>query len=108
MQGFGIEHPKRGRRRAMQVKAAWMLVMALALSWACSGLTGADETPRMTKEALKGKLGDPATIVVDVRSGGSWTDSSTKIKGAVREDPAAVQNWISKYSKDKTLVFYCA
>ena len=68
----------------------------------------ADEPPRMTKEELKVRLGDPEVVVVDVRAGGSWTDSATKIKGAVREDPKAVQSWFQKYPKDKTLVFYCS
>jgi rhodanese-related sulfurtransferase len=62
----------------------------------------------MTKEELKAKLGDPNFIVVDVRFGADWTGSDLKIKGAVREDPGAVESWANKYPKDKTLVFYCA
>jgi len=37
-----------------------------------------------------------------------WTGSDLKIRGAVREDPLAVDSWANKYPKDKTLVFYCA
>jgi hypothetical protein len=70
--------------------------------------TRAGDSPKMTIEDLKGRLGDSDVVVVDVRSGGSWTDSTTKIKGAVREDPKAVKKWMGKYPKDKTLVFYCS
>jgi hypothetical protein len=95
----------------MKYKIVALLLMAAAFLWAGSALITAcasDDPPRMTKEELKGRLGDPDLVVVDVRAGGSWTDSATKIKGAVREDPAAVKNWVEKYPKDKTFVFYCS
>jgi rhodanese-related sulfurtransferase len=85
--------------------------MTAAILWAGTALIAtckAAEPPTMTKEELKGMLGDPEVVVVDVRAGSSWTDSTTKIKGAVREDPKAVQSWFQKYPKDKTLVFYCS
>jgi len=66
------------------------------------------DVPRMTKKALSAAMGKPDVIIIDVRYGRDWTDSDLKIKGAVREDPEAVQSWASKYPKDKTLVFYCA
>jgi rhodanese-related sulfurtransferase len=62
----------------------------------------------MTKEELKVKLDNPDLIVIDVRLGKDWTNSDLKIKGAVRENPEAVDSWANKYPKDKTLVFYCA
>ena len=95
----------------MKYKLVALLLMAVAFLWAGAALitaNGADETLKMTKEELKGRLGDPEVVVVDVRTGGSWTDSTTKIKGAVREDPKGVQNWVEKYPQDKTLVFYCS
>ena len=69
--------------------------------------TGGD-VPRMTTQELNGRLGDADVVVVDVRSEGSWTGSEFKIKSAVREDPSAVQSWLKKYSKEKTIVFYCS
>jgi len=66
------------------------------------------DVPRMTKEELKGLMGKSDVILIDVRSSTDWTDSDMKIKGAVREDPNAVQSWANKYPKDKTLVFYCS
>lgn len=70
--------------------------------------TTADDVPKVTTQELKGQLGDPDVVIVDVRTEGSWKGSASKIKGAVREDPKNVQNWIKKYPKEKTLVFYCS
>jgi len=66
--------------------------------------------PKMTKEELKAKIGnsDHNIVIVDVRTGKDWKGSEFKIKGAVRENAAKVSSWAEKYSKDKTLVFYCA
>ena len=64
------------------------------------------EVPRISKEDLKEMLGKPDIVIVDVRTGSDWNDSSVKVKGAVREEPDKVDSWIEKYPKDKTLVFY--
>jgi predicted sulfurtransferase len=64
--------------------------------------------PRMTAEELNAKLNGPDLVVLDVRSPTDWKASDKKIKGAVREDPENVQSWAGKYSKEKTLVLYCA
>jgi len=66
------------------------------------------DAPRMTKEELKPLLGSPDLIVVDVRADKDWKDSDSIIKGAVREDPGKIGSWAKNYSKEKTLVFYCA
>jgi hypothetical protein len=68
----------------------------------------AADVPKMSKEELLAKLGNPDVIVIDVRSPGDWAPSNTKIKGAIREDPPNVSSWMEKYPKDKTLVFYCS
>ena len=53
----------------MQKTKLWALVMVaglmLAFSWACSA---AAEAPRVDKETLKGWLGDPQVVIVDVRA----------------------------------------
>jgi rhodanese-related sulfurtransferase len=67
-----------------------------------------DQIPRITKEELRGQLGNPEVVIIDVRIGSSWKESEYKIKGAVREDPADVSSWITEYPKDKTLIFYCS
>jgi rhodanese-related sulfurtransferase len=66
------------------------------------------DIPRMTVDELKAMLGNSDLVTVDVRGSGDWAESDLKIKGAVREDPVAVETWAKKYSKDKTLVLYCA
>ncbi len=64
--------------------------------------------PRISKEDLLALMTKPDVIIIDVRLSGDVADSSSKVKGAVREDPQKVETWMDKYPKDKTLVFYCA
>jgi hypothetical protein len=64
------------------------------------------DVPRISMAQLKGMLGQPALILVDVRRSVDWNASDRKIKGAVREDPQAVAKWAGKYPKGKTIVFY--
>ena len=95
----------------MRRKIVFTLFTAVAFFWVGAALitaNGADDPPRMTKEELKERLGDPDLVILDVRAGGSWTESKTKIKGAVREDPTGLQSWVQKYPKNKRLVFYCS
>lgn len=66
------------------------------------------DAPRMTTDELKAKLGNPDLVIVDVRSKNDWKDSDAKIQGAIREDPDSVKSWAGKYSKEKTLLLYCA
>jgi rhodanese-related sulfurtransferase len=93
----------------MQKTKLWAMVMVVSLmvafSWACSS---AAESPRIDKETVKGWLANPQVIIVDVRAGGDWQDSTTKIKGAVRQDPKAVQTWAASLPKEKKIVLYCA
>ncbi len=64
--------------------------------------------PRITKEALKGNLGNADVVVIDVRAGRDWESSQFKIKGAVREDGNDFNSWANKYPKERTFVIYCA
>jgi rhodanese-related sulfurtransferase len=66
------------------------------------------EVPRISKEQLKSMLGDPNVVVIDVRIAFDWKESNSKIKGAIRENPARFDSWFHKYPKDKTIVLYCA
>ena len=89
-----------------------ILLVAIAMVFAAAAFfatpAAAQDVKRMTIEELKGMLGNPDLVIVDVRRDGDWKSSAVKVKGAVREDPEKVDTWMSKYSKDKTLVFYCA
>ncbi len=66
------------------------------------------DVPRMKKDELKAMLDNPELVILDVRAEGDWKDGDSKIKGAIREDPGSVKSWAGQYSKEKTLVLYCA
>ena len=82
--------------------------LSLAIMGLLAAFAAADQVPRMTKEELKALLDDPDVVVLDARRGKDWDKSERKIKGAVRENPKLFKSWADKYSKDKTLVLYCA
>ena len=73
-----------------------------------AGSAFSQQAPRMTKEALRAMLGNPDVYVIDVRTPQEWETSEKKIEGALREDPLELRGWMSKFPKDKTLVFYCS
>ncbi len=85
-----------------------VIVVCIALGLFFATRLFAADVPKMSKEDLQARIGNPDVIIVDVRAGGDWTANDSKIKGAVREDPGKVDSWMDKYPKDKTLVFYCA
>lgn len=93
------------KKRTLAAFGALFLLMATMLS--SMDLLGA-EVVRITKEELKRRLGDPETVIVDVRSEGDWKESDRKISGAVREEPGEVSAWEERYPKNKPLVLYCA
>ena len=66
-----------------------------------------ESVPKMTIDGLKAQLGKPDLVIIDVRLGHDWEESTTKIKGAVREDFNKPNSWVDKYPKEKTIVFYC-
>ncbi len=64
--------------------------------------------PRISVQQAKKLMGSPDTIVIDVRKYRNWWRSSKKIPTAVREDPSKVDQWIEKFDKNQTLIFYCS
>ena len=83
-------------------------ILAAALLLSSVVVSAAEDVPRMSTEELKGRLGDAGLVILDVRTGWDWNQSSEKIAGAVRVDPGAVQEWAGSYPKEGTLVLYCA
>ena len=65
------------------------------------------DVPRISVIAVETLLENPDIVIIDVRKKKSWWSSTTKIYGAVREDPSKVSEWIDKYPKTKTLFIYC-
>jgi rhodanese-related sulfurtransferase len=83
--------------------------LALGLLLPVAGSEALAQANLVSKEELKGMLDRPDVVVIDVRQAGDLEKSNLKIKGAVREDPRQdVKAWADKYSKDKTIVLYCA
>ena len=92
-----------------RLKTIFTVIFSFLLLSAWTSLTMAQEVPRITKEELNAMLGKPDVIILDVRATKDWNGSQEKIQGAVREDPdKKVKTWANKYSKEKTLIFYCA
>ena len=91
------------RKRLWITTLLIFFMVGIFTAWAKSA-----DAPRMKKDELKGMLGSPDLVIVDVRYGKDWTDSDLKIKGAVREDPKAFESWADKYPKNRTIVLYCA
>lgn len=87
--------------------AVLLLLFVLLLSVAAVESFAA-EAPRMPKEDLKARLGTSDLIIIDARAMTDWLSAKEKIKGATRENPGNVEEWIHKYPKDKTIVLYCA
>ena len=85
----------------------WILAVVL-LAGTVTAPAGASDAPRMPKEELRAKLGSPDIVIIDVRAQTDWLLTKQKIKGAVRENPRQPEKWIDRYSKDKTIVLYCA
>jgi hypothetical protein len=96
-----------GKRDLSVTLAALGLTLGFVLI-ALAAVSGAADVPRISAQKLESELGNPAFMILDVRTEHDWKGSSSKIKGAVREDPANVDSWIGKYPKDRTLVLYCA
>jgi hypothetical protein len=91
----------------MRYSKLTILTAFLGLLVMGAGKAHPEETaPQMTKEELKSKLGSKDLIVIDVRLDEQWRFSNRKIPGAVHENPAVPSDWMDRYPKDKTIVFY--
>ena len=86
-------------------RAALLAVLAAALGVVS---TQAQTVPLISKDEVKGALGAPNVVIIDVRTGKDWSASQKKIKGAVREDPEKVEAWAKKYQHSQDLILYCA
>ena len=68
----------------------------------------AADVARLSKEELRSMLGNPALVVIDVRTEKEWRKTDKKISGATWEDADELDLWAAKYPKDKTIVLYCS
>ncbi|MDI6852894.1 MAG: hypothetical protein QME75_04725 [Deltaproteobacteria bacterium] len=79
-------------------------MLALLASF-CSAQNG---VKRVDKETLKGWLGRPDVMIIDVRAPQDWAGSDKKIAGAVRRDPDDVATWGKTLPQGNKIVTYCA
>ncbi len=84
-----------------------LLLLSIFFFVGTSQLMAAD-VPTMSKDELKGHLGSDKVAILDVRSGRDWSSSEFMIQGAVRAAGGDIATWSKNYTKDKTLVLYCA
>lgn len=80
------------------------LFLFISVGWHPSVVTGNGQL--MSREDLKDRIGDPDTLILDVRTGSDWTSSARKIRGALRFDPENFNAWVQLMPKGKTIVFY--
>ena len=88
--------------------SGWFAIFLIFCTAAGIVAGDAKEVPRLSANEVKQMLYRPDVVIIDVRKYRNWWRSTHKISTAVREDPSEVDQWAQKYSKDKTLVFYCA
>jgi rhodanese-related sulfurtransferase len=87
--------------------AGLMLLALLLAPWATAPATPA-AVKFIAPATLKGMLGNPQVMVIDVRTPGTQAANARMIKGAVRRDPGQVPIWAQTLPRNKTLVLYCA
>lgn len=80
------------------------LVMVLVMSFSAF----ASSIPRMSTDELNSRLGEDRLVVLDVRSSYHWGASDKKILGSERVAPATAAEWAGNYSKEDSIVLYCA
>ncbi len=85
----------------------WLaLLLVLAASAPSPGLAAESPVNFVDPDTLKGMLGDPSLLLIDVRHQGEWGRSKIKLKGAMRFSPAGVASWGPLLPKDRKIVLY--
>ena len=95
----------------MDVESSKLTIFALCLAMVGFFLLKAmasDMIPRISKEELKVLIDYTDVTILDVRTERDWKSSEFKIRGAVKEDPGALKSWANNYSKNQTIILYCA
>lgn len=96
-------------RKWVGVIAGGVFFAILLVSVQCFSMGKDIDVPKVNKDQLKSMLGRPDVVLLDVRIADEWKNATKKIKGAVRIDPGQnLDSLVQKYSRDKTLVFYCS
>lgn len=85
----------------------WLVVVLSVLLACCSSAVAAD-VARMSSAELRDRLEEPGLVILDVRRQGDYEREEIKIANAVRVDPGNVKGWVDNYSKEQSIVLYCA
>lgn len=84
---------------------AILLLFALA-GWSAPP-SSVEQVPRLTKEQVKGMLGKPDVVIVDIRYIKQYEESDKKLPGAVFVQPESFDDFVKKHpKKDATYVLY--
>lgn len=92
----------------LRIAAALTILFLAVVPSVPAGAPSAGDPPRITKEDLKARLGDPTVSIIDARTPLEWNRGDAKIPGAVRGDPGDVGAWAKQHPNDRTLVIYCS
>ena len=72
-----------------------------------AGPASVEQVPRLTKEQVKGMLGKPDVVIVDIRYIKQYEQSDRKIPGAVFVQPENFEEFVKNHpKKDATYVLY--
>ncbi|MHB8069020.1 MAG: rhodanese-like domain-containing protein [Desulfobaccales bacterium] len=85
----------------------WLLALCLLLSLAAApapGLAASPEIKYIDPATLKGMMGAPDLLVIDVSQG--WWTYDLKIAGSL-VFPEETSSWAPGLPKDKKIVLYC-
>lgn len=88
----------------MKKLSAFLIFVVLTIS----STVFSGEVKLIDKDELKAMLGNSDLVILDVRAGKDWSSSEFKIKDAIRLTDENMEAIMQKFSKDRTLVFYCA
>ena len=83
-------------------------IIALAVQVEQVAALTQEDVPRIGIDDLKRQMTENANLaIIDVRTPHDWEESTTKIRGAIREDASKIGSWIDRYPRSKTIVLYC-
>ena len=102
-----LDKPNLNKKRFTRRDTVAGIIFLLIFS--STGFSAADNektVPAISVHQVKQLLNNSDTIIIDVRKYRNWWRSSKKILSAVREEPSKVDQWVQKYPKDKSLIFY--
>ena len=86
---------------------AVLAFIAFVLIASYAGAMDAGSVPRITADELKARLAQREQIIIDARTGGSYSTSPWKIKGDIRIAPDEISVKAKNLPKGALIVVYC-